>query len=280
MTIDTTLFLSTRIKTAMRSFQNKLSLKKRKPPELNNVAVMASKGLGKVWSFNIYFPLLLGIVVVIVLYFLFSFVLVARYLSEQQQESLLVQLEKDFKETERDLYQAKQRLKFLENYIDPSKIPVESLKGTIKSTPSEHGAPSSSDKTFLKESEAGTQESIISIEGLKINSRGANLSVTFNLTRSRSARSSIRGYVFIIAVDNATDPPLMWSSPKAAFKDGLPVDPKKGRAYKIRNFRQIRARWSFEAPEKMPTELKILVYDGAGHLLLKKDFHLEKKQPQ
>ncbi len=250
----------------MSFFQNKLSFKKKKPPELNNVAVMASKGLGKVWSFNIYFPLLVGIVVVIVLNFLFSFVWFAHYLSEQQQKSFRVQRENDFKETKRALYQARQRLQFLENYIDPTKIPAE------------NGVKTGSDKTFLKASEADARKAIVSIEGLKTSRRDANLSVTFKLTRSRSTHSPIRGYIFIIAVDNGADPPRMYPSPKTAFKDGVPIDPKKGQAFKIRNFRQLRARWSFESPEKMPSELKILVYDGTGGLLLNKDFHLEKKE--
>ena len=199
----------------MSSFQNKLSFKKKKPSELNNVAVTASKGLGKVWRFNIYFPLLVGIVVVIVLNFLFSFVWVAHYLSEQQQKSFRVQLEKDLKETKRALYQARQRLQFLKNYIDPTKIPVE------------NGVRTGSDKTSLKTSEADARKAIVSIEGLKTNRRDANLSVTFKLTRSKSALSPIRGYVFVIAVDNGADPPRMYPSPTAVFKDGFPIDPKK-----------------------------------------------------
>ncbi len=250
----------------MSSFQNKLSFKKKKPPELNNVAIMASKGLGKVWSFNIHFPLLVGIVVVIVLNFLFSFVWVAHYLSEQQQKSFRGRLEKDFKETKRALYQTRQRLRFLENYIDPTKIPIE------------NGVQTGSDKTVLKASEADARKAIVNIEELKTNRRDANLSVTFKLIRSKSALSPIRGYIFVIAVDNEADPPRMYSSPKTIFKDGLPIDPKKGQAFKIRNFRRLRARWSFEAPEKMPSGLKILVYDGTGRLLLNKDFHLEKKR--
>ena len=112
---------------------------------------------------------------------------------------------------------------------------------------------------------------------MKTRRKGDHLSVTFKLVRSGPGRSSIRGYVFIVAVDGATAPPRMWPSPKAVFKNGLPVDPKKGETYKIRNFRKIRAGWSFEAPEKMPSGVMILVYDKTGELLLKKDFHLEKE---
>ena len=86
-------FLTLRTRTAMTTIYHKL---KKKPPELNHVVVMASKGLGKVRSFNIYFPVLLGIMVVFAIYFLFSFLLFARYFGEQQQENMLGQLEKEF----------------------------------------------------------------------------------------------------------------------------------------------------------------------------------------
>ncbi|MBW2708960.1 MAG: hypothetical protein JRD04_06710 [Deltaproteobacteria bacterium] len=116
----------------MKSFQNRPLPTKAKAPELNNVTVIASKGLGRVWSFHINFWLLLGIVTTLVLYFLFSFLLLVWYFSEQHQENLLVKLEKDFRETQKALYQAKQRLKFMEGYIDLSKIPAESPKKTVE----------------------------------------------------------------------------------------------------------------------------------------------------
>ncbi|OQY49546.1 MAG: hypothetical protein B6240_03120 [Desulfobacteraceae bacterium 4572_87] len=264
----------------MKSFKSKLRLKKNITSASNYVTVMASKGIGRVWSFNINFWLLLGIVVAFVLYFLFSFIPLAQYFGEYHQENLLVQLEKDLQETQRALYQAKQRLKFLENYIDPSKIPAEIPEGTTNSKflPGENGIAITRNSEIPAASGSGTQKPIVSIKGLKINRRGANLSVTFNLTRSGPGRSSIRGYLFIIAVDRSTNPPRFWPSSKTDFKNGTPVNFKKGRSYKIRNFRRIRARWSFKSAEKTPSEIRILAYDRAGSLLLKEDFHLEKDQ--
>ena len=108
----------------MKSFQNRPLLAKTKAPGLNNVTVIASKGLGRVWSVNVNFWLLLGIVTVLVLYFLFSLLVLVWYFDEQHQGNLLGKFEKDFQETQRALYQARQRLKFVESYIDPSKIPA------------------------------------------------------------------------------------------------------------------------------------------------------------
>ena len=127
---------------------------------------------------------------------------------------------------------------------------------------------------------SGIQTSIVSIKDLKIDRRENSLSVNFKLARSSSGRSPIRGYIFIIAVDQSTDPPRFWPSPKAAFENGTPINPNKGQAYKIRNFRRIRVRWSFASAEKTPSLLRILVYDQSGGLLLKEDYSLEKDQNQ
>ena len=63
-----------------------------------------------------------------ILYLIFSFMLLLWYFDEHHQKNLLKKLEQDFQQTQKALYQAKQRLKFLENYIDPSKIPAESAQ--------------------------------------------------------------------------------------------------------------------------------------------------------
>ncbi len=245
---------------------------------MNNVTVIASKGLGRVRHFNINFFVLLGILALLILYLAFSFMLLIWYFGEHHQENLLEKLEKDFQETQKALYQAKQRLKFLENYIDPSKIPAESPEKTLKS----QSPPIDNNTPKVTESETSSaspmQSPIVSIKDLKIDLRGNSLSVNFKLARVSSGRSPIRGHIFVIAVDRSKDPPQLWPSPKAAFENGIPLNPKKGQAYKIRNFRRIRTRWSFASSEKIPSELRILVYDQSGGLLLKEDYRLEKDQ--
>jgi hypothetical protein len=263
----------------MKFLQNKTAPpKKRKAPELKNITVIASKGLGRVWHFNINFFILLGILALLALYLAFSFMLLFSYFDEHHQENVLLKLEKDFRETEKALYQAKQRLKFLENYIDPSKIPAEPPKQNEKSqSPSaDTNLPMGTDREITTTSVM--QASVVRIKELKIDHRGTSLSVNFKLARSSSGRSPIRGYIFVIAVDRSTDPPRLWPSPKADFENGSPVNPNKGQAYKIRNFRRIRVRWSFPSAEKTPSELRILVYDQSGGLLLKEDYPLEKDQ--
>ncbi len=261
----------------MKSFLSKLRLKKTRTPALNHVTLMASKGFGRMWSFNINFWLLLGVAVAFVLYFLFSCIPFVQYYGGYHPENLLAQLEEDLQETQKALYQAKQRLKFLEHYIDPSKIPTERLEGVTHSNllSGEDGTSTRPKTETPVASGSGAKKASVRIKGLKINRRDANLSVSFKLARSGPGRSSARGYVFVIAVDRSMDPPRFWPSSKAAFENGTPVNYKKGRSYKIRNFRLIRARWSFESAEKIPSEIRVMAYDRAGSLLLKEDFRME-----
>ncbi len=260
----------------MASFKNIPLLKRNKTPELNNVCVMASKGLGRVLSFNINFFVLLGIVAALILYLIFSFMLLAWYFNHNHQENLLEKLEKDFQQTQKALYQAKQRLKFLENYIDPSRIPPDLPKEKAEPQSSSGQTGTSAAGTPHIRTASGVQDTNVSIKELKTDLRNTSLSVNFKLARAKYGHTPIRGYIFIIAMDPLSDPPRFWTSPKAILENGIPVDPKRGQSYKIRNFRRIRARWSFESTERMPTALRIMVYDRSGGLLLREDYDLEK----
>ena len=262
----------------MKPFRNRWPFQKTKSPELKKLNVLATKGVGRVWCFNINFWLLLVIAGALILYLLFSFLLVARFFGEYRQQNLLKQLETEFQTTRKALYQAKQRLKFLENYIDPSKIPAEGSKETRnpEAAPSHRKTPISGDGKFSNASESGPEKSIFVIEDMEISSQDNSLQATFKLARSSPGGSPVRGYLFVLAVDRATDPPRIWSSPKAVIENGMPVNPEKGQAFKIRNFRRIRARWTFKSVENIPSDLKILAYDKSGSLLFAEDYQLIK----
>ena len=253
-----------------------MAAKKTTSPELKKLNVLATKGAGRVWCVTINFWLLLGITGALILYLLFSFLLVARFFGEYRQQNLLKQLETDFQTTRKALYQAKQRLKFLENYIDPSKIPAEGSKETQnpETASSQSKTSISGAGKFSKTSESGPEKSIFAIKDMEISRHGKNLQTTFKMARSSPGGNPVRGYLFVLAVDRSTDPPRYWSSPKAVIENGIPVNPKKGQAFKIRSFRRIRAGWTLETAENTPSDLKILAYDKSGSLLFAENYQL------
>ncbi len=262
----------------MKPSQNGSFVKQTKSPEQKRVNIIASKGADRVWCFNINFWLLWGIIAALILYLIFTFLLAVRFFGDFHQKNLLAQLENDFQTTQKALFQAKQRLKFLENYIDPSKIPSKNSTENSNAEAAPVPNKTTRDTKSSGESLSRRGNSGVEIKDMDVNLSGTRLSATFKLARSTPGRTPLRGYVFMLAVDRSIDPPRIWPSPKADMEKGMPVNPKKGQAFKIRNFRRIRARWSFSSPENTPSELRILVYDGSGVLLLTEDYSLKKDQ--
>ena len=247
-------------------------------------SVMIVRGLGKVRSFNISSRFLFWATLVFVLYLVFSAVAISRYFGELRsntvQLDLLQQLQNEIEDTKNTLYQARQRLKFLEDYIGNSegkqKKQVESLAPEIiNPLPTE---PVIQEETLERPDEADPAEPVVDIKNLTTKRRGERLSVKFRLIKIKPDRNQIKGYVFIIAANSEADPPLLWTYPRAALKNGEPVNYKHGEFFKVRNYRIIQGKYFLDSETKTPSFLKILVYDESGKLILKKEVSIEEVQ--
>lgn len=248
-------------------------LKDKKPPESHFVSIVVFKGLGKTWRFNIYFPLLIGLLVAGVLYGIFSLALLAQYITTARdydaQEKTLEALNQECEENRLALYRAEQRLKFL-GYIDPETARIGGSQLADKLEPNDK------DESLSKEAHPGSPKSSVTISNVAINSGSTSLTVSFRLKKRNPGRKAIRGNVFVIALNPDLDPAELWPYPKVALQNGMPVEPKKGESFKIRNYRKIRARWSLVSMKSTPSRVRIVVYDSLGILLLKKEFPVEK----
>ena len=247
-------------------------------------SVMISRGLGKVRSFNISSRLLFWTTVVFVLYMVFSTVAITRYFGELRsntiQLNLLQQLQNEIETTKKTLYRARQRLKLLEDYVGNSQgkqeKQVESLEpGDINPTPTK---PVIQEETFERPDEAAPVGSLVEIKNLTTKKRGERLSVKFRLIKITPDRDQIKGYVFMIAANSESDPPQLWTYPRAALKNGKPINYKQGEFFKVRNYRIIQGKYFLDSETETPSFLKILVYDESGKLILKKEFSIEEAQ--
>jgi len=257
-------------------------LEKIKSSDSSSFTVMISRGLGKVRSFNISSRLLLWSTVVFMLYLVFSTVAITRYFGELRsntvQLALLQDLQNEIEGTKKTLYRAKQRLKLLEDHIGNSQgkqeKQTESLEpGDINPAPTK---PVIQEETFTKPDEADPVEPVIEIRNLTTKSRGGRLSVKFRLVKIMPDRNQIKGYIFMIAANNESDSPQLWTYPRAALKNGEPINYKQGEFFKVRNYRIIRGKYFLDSETETPSLLSILVYDESGKLMLKKDFSIEK----
>ena len=247
-------------------------------------SVMIARGSGKVRSFNISSRFLFWATVVFVLYMVFSAVAISRYFGELRsntvQLDLLQQLQNEVEDTKKTLYRARQRLKFLEDYIGNSTGKQEKQ---IESSESEMINPNPTnpviqEETLERPDEAVPAEPVVDIKNLTTKRRGERLSVEFRLIKIRPDRNQIKGYIFMLAANGESHPPQLWAYPKAALKNGEPVNYKHGEFFKVRNYRIIRGKYFLDSETETPSFLKILVYDESGKLILDKNFELKKAQ--
>ena len=250
----------------------------------SSFSVMIARGLGKVRSFNISSRFLFWATVVFVLYLVLSAVAISHYFGELRsntvQLDLLQQLQNEIEDTKKTLYRARQRLKFLEDYIgDPEGKQEKQVKSPgseiINPVPTN---PVIQEETLEMSDEAHPVEPVVDIKDLTTERMGERLSVKFRLIKIKPDRNQIKGYVFIIAANSEADPPLLWTYPRAALKNGEPVNYKHGEFFKVRNYRIIQGKYFLDSETKTPSFLKILGYDESGKLILNKEFAIEKTQ--
>ena len=256
----------------------------KKIPELSSLTVMISRGLGKVRSFSFSSRFLLWASIIFILYIVGSAVGIYLYFGELRNETVqserVTQLAYQTKETQRALYQARQRLKLLEDTI--YKLHGEEKKETGTSKPEvSHPAREESvsqEKTRNSPAEEASPEPVVTIQRLTTKRSGERFSVNFRLDRTRPDGRQLRGHLFIIAANAASDPPRFWTRPRVDLKDGVPVDYKRGQAFKVRNYRIIRENLIIDSAAETPSLLSILAYDVTGKLILDKAFAIEEAQ--
>jgi len=256
----------------------------KKIPELSSFTVMISRGLGKVRSFSFSSRFLLWASIIFTLYIVGSAVGIYLYFGELRNEMVqserVTQLAYETKETQRALYQARQRLKLLEDTIYKLQGEEKKETGTSKPVVSHPVREErvSQGKAGNSAAEEASPEPVITMQRLTTKRRGERLSVNFRLDRTKPDGSQLCGHLFIIAADTASDPPRFWSRPGVDLKDGVPVDYKRGKAFKVRNYRIIRENFIIDPAAESPSLLSILAYDATGELILNKAFAIEEAQ--
>ena len=169
-------------------------------------------------------------------------------------------------------------MKFLEDYIDNSKGKQEKQ---VESPGSEIINPIPTNPVIQEEAlespyVADPVEPVVDIKNLTTKRSGDRLSVKFRLIKIRPDRDQIKGYIFMLATNGESEPPQLWTYPKAALKNGEPVNYKHGEFFKVRNYRIIQGKYFLDSETETPSFLKILVYDESGELIFKKEFPIEK----
>lgn len=253
----------------------------KKVSELSYFTVMISRGLGKVRSFSFSSAFLFWASVVFILYIAASVVGISLYFGTLRKETVqsdrVKQLACETEETKRALYQARQRLKLLEDTIYRMQG-----KDRKRADISKSQTPKAIQKEAISNETAGdnpvrdaSSDPLLAIERLTTKRSNGRLSVRFRLVKGASDKDRFEGYLFMIAANTTTDPPQFWPYPRVSLNDGVPVDYKSGQAFKVRNYRIIRGRFYLDPETKTPPLLTILAYDASGTLVLNNAFAIE-----
>jgi len=258
---------------------------KEKQPHDAVFHVMVSKGVGKVRSFSLSPRILFVSLLFFVCYIIVSLFIINDYFDKRRaNKAQLLKIERLQKEVEnvrKHLYQSEQRVILLKNYEKKSKsdveISLEPVRPEIIASKTAEETVADDDIEVEDDSEETLQNALVEIKDLTTQKNEGKLTVSFRIVNTDQGDAPLRGYVHIIVTDKASDPPQLWTYPKVALRDGVPINYKRGRLFVIKNFRTLRGEFFLDSHEGSALSLKILVYDNEGNQILQKDFAVEEE---
>lgn len=253
---------------------------KEKRPHESTFHVMVSRGVGKVRSFSLSPRILLVSLLFFACYIIVSLFVINDYFDKlrtnKAQLIKIDRLQKQVENARKLLYQSEQRVILLKKHDKNSKSdvaislePVRPEKIELKKA--EEAGDIEAEDTL----EEGPQEVTVEITDLTTLKKEGKLTVTFKIVNTNQGDTPLRGYVHIIVSDKESDPLQLWTYPKVALRDGVPINYKRGRLFVIKNFRTIRGEFFLDSHEGSALSLKILVYNQSGNQILQGDFEVE-----
>ena len=256
---------------------------KGKTPRPSDLTVMILGKVGKSRSFKISPRIFFWACLFFVAYIITSILVFNGYFSELRSNSshqaLLDQLQQEIKEAKKELNISKQHLDLLEKAIyditagreKPSKTAVPETATPKKPEPAVKTVPV---ERTEKASQAPVYD-VVDIKDLEIRREESMLKVNFKLVNMHQDEAPVSGYVHIIAMNKDTGPQQLWTYPKVALKNGLPVDYKRGQLFFIKRFKTIRGEYTLNSETEYPSTVKVIVYDHPGTLIFQKEFEVE-----
>ncbi len=253
---------------------------KRKPSRASDLTIMIVANLGKVRSFKISSRFLTWSFLFFAFYIVVSIIIINDYFEKRWTNNALTgqleSLQYEIEGAKKELYRSKQHLALLESHIYPQETGIEEeVEQPADTEVQEENADLSADDTFPKNVTEGPLEKPVDIENLEIKRDKNKLTVFFNLINVNEGDKSANGYVHIIATNKESDPPQLWTYPKVALRNGIPINYKRGQLFMIKRFKTIQGEFFFSSSIEFPSSIEVLVYDQSGKVLLKKKFEVK-----
>ncbi|MBW1790636.1 MAG: hypothetical protein JRK53_29245 [Deltaproteobacteria bacterium] len=248
------------------------------PGSPNRWTVMILRGMGQVRSFRVSTRFIFCCLLFLGLYVAASVLVINQYFIElrahKTQVALLTQLQREIEGTQKELFRSRQQLAMLKDHIlkdttgEKKKRPEPARDAVVASEagPDPMEAQASLDSPVHQGGDDG-RPALAEIRGLSVRKSGAQLEIRFRLVNINARDEHLKGYVHIIAVETASDPPQIWTYPKVALRKGAPVDFKSGYHFSIKNYIDIKVRMFLNKESDSPSHLKQQRVRGGGGFL-------------
>ena len=115
---------------------------------------------------------------------------------------------------------------------------------------------------------------IVDIKDMVIQKDGSRMTLDFKLVNINPGENAVGGYIHVIATGKNSNPPLEWTYPKEKLQNSVPINFRRGLPFLIQRFKPYHRKFNSDSNNKLPTSIKVLVYNQSGKLILEKRFEV------
>jgi len=244
------------------------------------LTVMIVGSVGKVRSFKISGRGIFWVAIFFLGYITTSIIIINSFFDIRRQYSSLAerfkQAESDLSDERKDRLISEQHVALMDDYAQDLQKQLEEkhTRAKVENTQTKNIGDRIKEETPVDRVLEKRSAMMVAIEDVVIQKEGSWMTVDFKLANLQPGENAIVGYIHIIAESTQTDPPQIWSYPKEKLKDGVPVNFNRGELFIIKRFKPIQGRIDLAPSRKLPSSIRILVYDQSGGQILDKEFEV------
>jgi hypothetical protein len=240
---------------------------------------MIVRPLGSVLSFKISPRVVLAATIFFLAYIIISIIIINKYadlrFTNAELERVLALKQREVGQGLESLEDARHRIAVLKREIDRIEKRREHQERTDKEEESSPeiaagGSVESEEETQLE----GVSEGLVDIRDLVFARDDSRAAVRFRLVNIEKGDEPVEGYVHLIAGDRSERSRRIWAFPQQVLRNGVPLNYRKGRGFRIRRFVPIIGEFELSPEEVAPVALRVMVYDRTGQVIFDKKYEV------
>ncbi len=242
------------------------------------LTVMIVRRLGSVLSFRISPRILVTATTFFFAYIIISIVAINKYadlrFTNIEMDRMLERKQRDLEQARSGLQDYKRRIASLEQQIDRIETHRERQRRTVEEPESLPDIATGGSPEPQEGLPAGDSQGIVDIEDLIFSSEDSRATVRFKLINLAQGNDPVDGYVHLIAADSGNEPRRIWAFPPQVLRNGVPLNYRKGRRFRIRRYVPIVGKFELSPEGEAPDSLRVLIYDRSGQVIFDKEYEV------